>query len=1410
MLHRLLSSRALFALCLSILALTAFAVRSEAQRTNDGLVSAGRDYWIAFMPNYLTPATNVRIFVASGTPNRVDVDIYGGTKEPNQHFTQTMKADDIWTLTLPNPDLGETRITETPQYRAIHVYSQNPVAVYGFSNVSTTTDSYLALPTPGLGNEYYTSCFYDDNYIQLSPSLSEPLAGEFVIIAPYDNTEVTIGPVRSDTRVDPQGNLAHAKGDTWTVKLDKGQTYLVQSTGLNIGDADPTGTHIVSSKPVGLISGHQRTRIPVDGIGNSKDHIMEMIPPLDKWGTEYYDMPQGGRPGCGNYIRLIAGEDGVSITENGQGIAQLNHAGDFVDRELVLDPVVYKSNGKKFMTVEHSYSGQYNGDPSPNADPFSIVMTPKNQFQRKMIFRVPNNVAAGTQYENFGTFICPKDSIYSIMISTNGAQPKRIVAYQFAGYCDSFYSTTPAMAAYRIKFPSNTATYIATCGSPFACYIYGFSYAESYGHPAGMALNLVSPDTLPPLEARDSLCGTFKVQLYELRHIPKFSFEDTKIAEVSMITEANDVRWDLPSSNYVFAFDNDHPFTPGDSIAYYTLTVLDPSKDAYAAVWTTDRAGNDTVYEYHYYAPKLTATPRPTYFFEPVRVTLDSCRTITIHNAGAQGELTVTNALIQGSAVAGKFKVTPEIKDQQLKAGDSLVLQVCYTPSDTLPESRASEDTLIVTTGCVPFRFALEGFGVTPLIVADDKDFGNVAVGDVTAPTPVKIHNVGKWPLEIKKGWTLLDPTNFTFVDDAKLPLTIPAHGDVTLNFTFHPTATGPFRTRQDWATDLIDPFMHQIRDTSVLTGFGIAPGLNWDRPKEAFYTECSTPSIHHVNLINPSGGSTGTGIDIDSVVISGPNANEFSVVGNSLNQPLPWNLDAGGQITVDVQFSPNITSGYANRSAKITAYGSTADHKLLSPEMDLAGTVRHSTIRITPPSHSFGLVDPGTPLTTDYWIHNDGDTALILTNLAIDQGFTLSGFTSPLTILPGDSAMVTLSTNAVIGTTLGTLSAAQTTPCNASATATAQYRSSTVDALGTGHDFQDMFVCQSGSTSIEASNPSSKDIKLVSIEIQEAGGTQQFTFADGKQLLVEQNGGKLLVTDAKSQYPVNYKPVIGGQGATIIYTFKQADNDSVFTRTATLAGNPLHYASTLSVKRPDGNGVYAAYARDVVNVPVQMTSTLDAKAQITGVNFDVRYKRDEFIASQPANETSLNVTNFTTTVDPTDKTYEIAHVEMRSTNPISQMSPITHMPLEYVITKETASDVEIRNFAVLDKDGNTACWVDLQQVPGTFQGADRCGDGTIRNWINGIPPAGIGSVTPNPVGSSGSVEYQVAVSGSAVTLEVYDLLGQKALSVVNGVVQEKGAYTANFDTSNLPNGTYVIRFSSNDKVLSRRFVVQK
>lgn len=1366
---------------------------SNAQK---GQTSAGTDFWLSFMPNYLLPADNIRIFIGSGTLNKVQVDVYGGSTSPAQHFTQTIQPDGVWTLSLPSTRMAEERLQEVPEYKGIHVYSQKPIAVYGLSNVYTTTDSYLAIPTPGLGTEYYPSCMYDDNYWQLSQAAyPEPLAGQFVIIAPYDNTNVTIGPARTDTRSDPAGTLSHAEGSTWIVSLMRGQTYLVQSSGLKVGDGDLTGTHIVSTKPIGLISGHQRCRIPVDGMGNSKNTIMEMIPPLDKWGTEYFDMPQGGRVLCGNYVRLIAGEEGVYITENGNGIAQLDHAGDFVDRELVLDPVVYKSNGKKFLVVEHSYSQNYNGDPI-NSDPFSIVMTPRNQFEKKMIFRVPNNVAAGQEFENYGTFICRKDSISRIMI--NG---KRIGSYPFAGQGD-FPSTNPQMSALRIKFPVATSTYVATCGEPFALYSYGFSYADGYGHPAGMALNVTSPDTLPPLQRDTSFCGNYQVKLIEPRLMPAFSFDDTRIADIAMITDSTDQRWSKASYNYTFMIDPAHPFTPGDSTAYFDLTLIDGSKNAYAAVWTTDRAGNDTVYEYYYTAPKLIETPKSPLAINSVWATTDSCRNIVLRNL-ADSDLIITSAYLD---TVGTFKLSSIPSNVTLHPGDTLTLRICFTPPDTM----AYSDTLRILVGCIQSQYTLLGTGVIPQIIADNLDFGNVLVGD-TLCMPLTIRNPGKLPLVIDKNWLLNNP-EFSFKDASRLPITILPGKSATLNFCFHPDSTGPMWGRQDWGTNLLDPFKHSIKDTSSLLGFGRQPGLEWDRPTQSFTVECDTQTIR-MTLLNSSPPATGSVLNVSKVDVEGADSAEFTIV-NTQKGTLPWGLFPGDTVWVDVRFKPDPAKGYAQRNARLVALSVGVADKTYQPIILLSGTVRHSTLRLTPTSYDFGNVGQNDPLSTTVWIHNDGDTDLVLSSVSVDGGYSITGFTPGQIVKPGDSAQVTVKGSAGSGVTNETVTATSAAWCTLPASIPIKASASNLVLKANGHDYGDIFVCNGDSAVIMIQNTGTQKAVLENIKIIDTLGTSgasQYSFTMGGH---SQDLGVPLDTGTSLQFKVKFTPNADvSDSAWVVYSLSvlvPTPRDT--TLMVLLTGTGLHYANTVTARKDAADTLYSAVVGNNVTIPIRLKKTFDPKALVYGFTYTLRYRRDVLDIQQVTATAGLTgSTNQPKPVlDVTDNAYEILTMQQTSTTPITTFDTVAQVQFRYMLNDSNTTPIAVHNVAFLDQAGNTVCWVTPDSIPGTFLGSDVCGDKTLRNTLDGILPSWIKSVTPNPTSGSTNIAYGINGGSLMVTIELYNLLGDKVSTILHNQPVTEGDHIATFDTAPLASGTYIVRLSTGRIVHSVRVLVGK
>ncbi|MCG8605635.1 T9SS type A sorting domain-containing protein [bacterium] len=78
----------------------------------------------------------------------------------------------------------------------------------------------------------------------------------------------------------------------------------------------------------------------------------------------------------------------------------------------------------------------------------------------------------------------------------------------------------------------------------------------------------------------------------------------------------------------------------------------------------------------------------------------------------------------------------------------------------------------------------------------------------------------------------------------------------------------------------------------------------------------------------------------------------------------------------------------------------------------------------------------------------------------------------------------------------------------------------------------------------------------------------------------------------------------------------------------------------------------------------------------------------------------------------------------------------------------------------------------------------------------------------PNPFNPSTSINYSVARS-SHITLRVFNLIGQRVATLVDGV-RQAGSYTVNWDASNLASGVYVYRLDTGDRVFSRRMLLLK
>jgi hypothetical protein len=1397
-----ISKRILIRSCFALMLLcTLCGMKPQSVQAQGGVSSLGTDFWMGFMPDYTFPADYVRVFICSGTANHVVIQLYGGGNGgPIQSLTVDLPPNTARTITL-DVAKAETRVTETPAYRAVHVTATNPLACYGFSNQYATSDGFLALPTPALGNEYYTANFNDDYY----SSPSEPLAGEFLIVAPFDHTNVTIT-TKNDTRIDPLGNITgHSQGIPWTVELMKGQTYLVQSIGRDKG-ADITGSHVTSDKPIGLITGHQRCAIPNDDPNlTSKDLLAEMIPPLDKWGTQYFDMPMKYRTKCGDYIRLISGANGNDI-QVGTGTHVYLDAGEFAERPFVLAPESYTSVKKlPFLTMQYSYTEGINGDPAP-ADPFMITMTPAEQFQSKIIFRTPKNPNNNGDFIHFSTFVGDASKLMNIKLNNKsllswGADPVKT----FPG------TSNPVMGATRLQLPPSENTYIAVSpDSKFGLYLYGFTSVDGYGWPAGMALNVPSKDTLPPLEAkRIEICGDFTVHLNEPRHIPSFSFEDTRISSVELITDPADLRWTKPSFNYILTVDP--KFLAGDSTADYTLNVQDLTQNAYAAVYTVDRAGNDTVYQYAYTAPKLIVTPAPIYDFAPALVDNQVCKTVTFKNGQATGDLHLTNASILGSAQHGSFTLTPSSIDKILHPGDSMQVQLCYTASDT-GVSNISLDTLQISAGCPIYHYPLTGYGVTPLIVADDLNFGVIDSGKSVCKD-LKVANVGTADLIINKQ-DLINTVDFSINPAQVFPIILKPGQSVNINYCFHPSKTGPFTTLSIFATGNPARFLHSIKDTSNLIGQALSPGAKLTSYDKNFgIATCSEkPTLVDTLYNNMTRAET-----IDSVLITGKDAASFRIVGYKPNNPYPYQLDIqpglpGVEYTI--QFDPTvkgINSGV--RTAQLDAYGHSGEHIVAI----LTANSKAPKLTLAPGAGT--TVDMGTTLisqtlTKTFTITNTGTDDMTVGSVT-PTGADAANFTvtpvAPFTLAPGASQIMTVSFTGTIARAYNAVIQVNPTgntcvipdgqPVKAQLTSTAY--------LVLGADYQTVFTCKNKSLSGTFQNLSSNDtVMLQSVVVANSGAwTNAADFAQTPALtfpIAVPPQGKVIV-------PVRFAPTATGvRNAGLIFTFDAPLGTQ--SQTALLTGIGDNIPEVLGVGNVTTGVTLTGYANDIVDLPIMLSKPFqNLTPDVYGYDFKLTWMQDAFEYGSVSGPSGVTVVKVGSTVDPVTH-LETTEFKATSPNPLSSESQLATVKVRVMVDTSLSTAITVSDIQFLDQSGNASlCYISSTPVNGAFNFVARCGDNTVKDLLSGRNLVlTIGKTEPNPFHTTTTIQYDVRQPLANVTLGIFDALGNEVARLVDNKMVPAGHYSAKFDGARISSGTYFCRITDGTNTATKELILSK
>lgn len=729
-----------------------------------GPSNVGREFYVAFPANLETgqPVEKyIRLYISSHVATNVDIYAAGQLKGsvttiPNDIVTFDLSPLEAQLLIY---DGNGVNVPDDALYagKAVKIIADDPVVVYGLNRTAYTSDGMLVLPVNGLGREYVVASAASN-----VPRADYDLPSQFMVIAPYDNTSVTI------TYSDNTPN--HSEGEEVTITMNEGDVYSSMSTGFK---SDLSGAVIRASNPIAVTAGQNCTYLPDENYP-ACDHIEEMLIPVEAWGNAYQAVPFQNRT-RGDTYRIFAAEPDTKVYVNGQLFATIPNGGGpagsgFVEyREEEVRALDFTSD-KRIFVAQYNNGQTYDG--SAASDPFYTILTPVGQFQTEFMFATPGNsfpqyfinlVGDSAALANAEiTKIAPEDwsTITSLPNVKRYAFPTEISGKKYAG----------------ANFPLMSGVYRIRSTGPVAGYIYAGGTFDSFGYPLATAVRTLSVGDIPTVDTEPP---TIESEV-DCMGLATGTVSDAP-NDVNIRTNINSLELTAGSENYRLT----HPRIRAgiDRNVPYELTVIDPLKEAVAILVASDNAGN-LVFDTVNYVPSILSLDTNSIELSNVQINQEYQAVLTVTNPGSESMVVAAPRLVSGDA---GFSIVEPTGGFMLASGE--------TRSVTVAFSSASEglytDSLLIEPECGPARIAVitasVGDSREPAITVGGYSFAGLKVGATSTGT-ITVSSVGTAPLTITE---IIGPSGGGFTVTGSLPAlpkTLNPAESIQIEVTFAPT----------------------------------------------------------------------------------------------------------------------------------------------------------------------------------------------------------------------------------------------------------------------------------------------------------------------------------------------------------------------------------------------------------------------------------------------------------------------------------------------------------------------------------------------------------------------------------------------------------------------------------------------
>lgn len=673
----------------------------------------GREFVIGFMQNEITfrtqlnPERRLVLYIASDQGATVRIQ-YGNWGE----FVVTVPEGGVHVEQVPE-EFMVTRV-DRPEDKGIVITSNTPIVVYGLNTMQYSTDSFMAIPVQHLGTEYIgvsrpnetydTSATQSNRNTEMNSAIRQ---GCMLIVAAKSGTRLVITP-----SVDLEGG--RPAGVPFDVTLNRGQTYFLKSSEANAAIfSDITGTIIQSSNPVSVFSGHVRASVfdnLVPAYRLSKDHLVEQLLPVSKWGTKHATIPFATMP-QGDQVRIVPSAWPTVIEQYTPGGIQsytIRNRGDFL--ELNLRQAAYWVSDNP-VSIAQCMRTVHPNDAVSMGDPAMVIVPPIERYADRALFQAPRLIRRPEAVEaDYSYYIIVVADVQAVpTLKLNGSNVTSIDA----NFMMRRVPGVPLCYGYFRVVPGTINTITCDQGS-FSGVMYGVGPADSYANVFGMSFDTRQrvERTPPQFDLRIS-CGN-------IQGVVRDSITAIAYLEEVLIDRTR-------TFNYEYQLVG--PTAPDGR---YTLsaTVTNPWQNGRIVVQAYDTMDVGREWDYVYDAPEFRAPSEMVV----TAGTTQACQQFAIVNIDAT-PLKIDALSFEGDP---RFSTIPQDFRGTIQPGDSLVVTVCFDPPrDPLPVP----GRLTLTFACnlvyhIPVR-ALTSFSLR----TEDVDFGVVRLGDTACSSAWIVNN---------------------------------------------------------------------------------------------------------------------------------------------------------------------------------------------------------------------------------------------------------------------------------------------------------------------------------------------------------------------------------------------------------------------------------------------------------------------------------------------------------------------------------------------------------------------------------------------------------------------------------------------------------------------------------------------